>query len=151
MFDYAMEYVGTYDASLDLEIIGPAPSDIRVNYYVTGGEVRGPKLQGKLRPVGGDWLTVRSDGVAVLDVRATIETSDGALIDVVNNAILDLGPDGHAAVLRGELPERAKVRTAPRLRTSSPKYEWVNRAQFVGIGEGKLRENFVTYDLYALR
>ena len=121
MFDYSMEYVGTYDADLTLEIIGSLPSDIRVNYYITGGEVRGSKIQGHLRPVGGDWLTVRADGISVLDVRATIETSDGALIDVVYNGILDLGPDGHAAVLRGELPELAKIRTAQRMRTSSPK------------------------------
>ncbi|MCC2659141.1 MAG: hypothetical protein K0Q76_4249 [Panacagrimonas sp.] len=150
MFDYSLEYIGTYDAALSLEIIGPLPSDIRVNYYITGGEVRGSRIQGRLRPVGGDWLTVRADGVAVLDVRATIETHDGALIDVVYGGILDLGPDGHAAVLRGDLPEIAKIRTAPRLRTASPKYEWVNRTQFVGIGEGKLRENLVTYDVYAL-
>ena len=151
MFDYSMDYIGTYDAALTLEVIGLVPSDIRVNYYITGGEVRGDRIQGKLRQAGGDWLTVRADGVAVLDVRATIETNDGALIDVVYNGILDLGPDGHAAVLRGELPELAKIRTAPRLRTSSPEYEWVNRTQFVGIGEAKLRENFVTYDVYALR
>lgn len=111
------------------------PSDIRVNYYIPGGEVRGTRIQGKLRPVGGDWLTVRADGVAVLDVRATIETVDGSLIDVVYSGILDLGPEGHAAVLRGDLPEHAKIRTAPRLRTTHPKYECVNRTQFVGIGE----------------
>jgi len=38
-------------------------------------------VSGKLRPVGGDWLTIRKHGVAILDVRATIETHDGALID----------------------------------------------------------------------
>ena len=30
--------------------------------------------------MGGDWLTLRSDGVGILDVRATLEADDGALI-----------------------------------------------------------------------
>jgi hypothetical protein len=51
-----------------------------VNLYVTGGKVQGPKVNGKLLPVGGDWLTIRTDGVGILDVRATIETHDAALI-----------------------------------------------------------------------
>ena len=33
-----------------------------------------------LRPVEADWLTIRCDGVVALDVRATIEIHDGALI-----------------------------------------------------------------------
>ena len=47
------------------EMIGPAADGIRANVYVTAGEVSGPKMRGRLRPVGGDWLLLRSDGVAV--------------------------------------------------------------------------------------
>jgi Protein of unknown function (DUF3237) len=49
---------------------------------VTGGTATGPKVFGKFRPVGADWLVVRRDGMAALDVRATMETNDGALINV---------------------------------------------------------------------
>ena len=45
----------------------------RANFYASGGEVTGPKVHGKLHPVGGDWLVVRADGVAILDVRTTPE------------------------------------------------------------------------------
>lgn len=34
------------------EVIGPVPEGIRVNFYNTGGEVSGPRIRGKLRPVG---------------------------------------------------------------------------------------------------
>ena len=82
MYDYSMEHLFSYTATLDsnAEVIGPVPSGLRMNVYVTGGEVSGPRLQGKIRPVGADWLTIRTDGVCILDVRATIETHDGALI-----------------------------------------------------------------------
>lgn len=44
------------------EAIGPVAEGIRVNFYCQGGEVTGPKLQGRCRSVGGDWLTIRTDG-----------------------------------------------------------------------------------------
>ncbi len=69
-----LEHVCSYWATLTPpEVIGPVAEGIRANFYVTSGEVSGPKMQGRLRPVGGDWLLVRTDGVGVLDVRATME------------------------------------------------------------------------------
>ncbi|MEM8563866.1 MAG: DUF3237 family protein, partial [Pseudomonadota bacterium] len=71
MYPYELEHIFSYRASLnpEFEVIGPTPEGLRVNIYVTGGEVTGPKLQGSIRPVGADWLTIRPDGVAVLNVR----------------------------------------------------------------------------------
>ena len=46
-----------------------------------GGEIDGPRLRGRIRPVGSDRLVVRHDGVGVLDLRATFETDNGAVID----------------------------------------------------------------------
>lgn len=150
-FKYEMEHVCTYRATLSApEVIGALPNDIRANFYVTGGEVWGPKLRGKVRAVGGDWLTLRPDGVCVLDVHATLESHDGALIDVRYNGILDLGTDGYAGFLRGDLPAMVKIYAAPLMRTAHPDYAWVNRKQFVNIGEAKLLENHVTYDVYAV-
>jgi Protein of unknown function (DUF3237) len=82
MFAYSLEHICSYCAQLQnpLEVIGPVPEGIRINFYVTSGEVTGPKIRGILRPVGGDWFTIRTDGIGLLDVRATIETHDNALI-----------------------------------------------------------------------
>jgi hypothetical protein len=49
-------------------MIGPLPEGIRAILHVTKGEMTGPKLRGRILPGGGDWLTVRTDGVAILDV-----------------------------------------------------------------------------------
>jgi uncharacterized protein DUF3237 len=69
-----LELIMSYTAKLaDPEVIGATPEGIRVNFYVTGGEVTGPKITGKFRAVGADWLTIRRDGMAILDVRATLE------------------------------------------------------------------------------
>ena len=81
MFDYRLEHIMSYNAKLgEPELIGPGPEGLRVNVYVTEGQVTGPRVSGKLRPVGGDWLTIRRDGIGILDVRVTIETNDKALI-----------------------------------------------------------------------
>src|SRR5205823_2810152 len=79
-----------------------------------------------------------ADGVGILDVRTTIETHDGALIYVAYSGVGDLGPDGHAKFLRGELPAKLPLRTVPRMQTAHPAYEWVNRCQFLSIGEADL-------------
>ena len=78
MFEYRLEHIMSYTVKIaEPEVIGPVPEGLRVNGYILGGEVTCPRVSGKLRPVGGDWLTIRKDGVATLDVRATIETHDG--------------------------------------------------------------------------
>lgn len=153
MIDYEMEHICTYRATLQaaVPVSSPGVGDIRINFYVTGGEVWGPRLKGKVLPIGGDWLTFRTDGMAVLDVRAVLESHDGAHIDVSYNGLIDFGEDGYAKFLKGEIPEIVKIRAAPRMRTAHPDYAWLNRIQCVNIGEGRLRQNEVTYDVYALR
>lgn len=152
MIKYEMEHICTYRATIHPPVVvSPTDGDIRMNFYVSGGEVWGPKLKGKVLPVGADWLTLRKDGVAVLDVRAAFESHDGAHIDVTYNGIIDFGAEGHAKFLRGEVPDLIQIRSAPRMRTAHPAYEWLNRVQLINVGEGKLKQNEVTYDVYALR
>src|SRR5689334_10248021 len=95
-FKFELEHRFSFGAPLEsaAEVIGPVPEGIRANVYCKGGDITGPKLKGRCRAVGGDWLTVRTDGVVVLDVRTTLETHDGALIATSYTGIGDLGPDG---------------------------------------------------------
>ena len=149
--DYRLEYIFSYTARVRLppEVIGPTPDGIRVNFYLTGGEVDGPKLKGSFAPVGADWLLIRRDGVAILDVRATIETQDGALIYLPYSGVCDLGPEGYDRFLNGTLPERATLRGVPRFHTSHPSYQWLNRVQCLNVGEVNLTAGVVQYDVYA--
>ncbi len=128
MNDYELEYICSYAGSpaSPAEIIGAVPEGLRVNFYSTGGEISGPKIRGKARPVGGDWATVRKDGLAYLDVRTTFETHDGALILVTYQGGAELGEDGYDKFLRGEMPSVVRIRTALRFVTSRCEYLWLN-------------------------
>ncbi|MGH8456879.1 MAG: DUF3237 domain-containing protein [Stenotrophobium sp.] len=153
MFPYQLEHIYSYRAQLVAppEVIGPVPEGIRANFYVAGGEITGPKLRGKLRPVGADWGTIRSDGVLVIDARITLETDDGALVYMHYNGLGDLGADGHEQFLAGKLPPRFTLRTAPVFRTAHPKYQWLHRLFCIGVGEADLEKFTASYDVYAVR
>ena len=149
MFAHSLEHICSYSARLQNppEVIGPGPEGIRVNFYVTSGELTGPKIRGILRPVGGDWFTIRTDGIGFLDVRATIETHDHALIFVAYTGVGDLGEDGYHKFLVSRVP----LRVVPRFQTTHPTYQWLNRLQCVNIGEADLERFEVRYDVYAIR
>jgi len=152
MFDYSMAHIFSYEAWLtEPEIIGPVSEGIRANFYVTGGRFHGEGLQGKLRAVGADWLTIRRDGVGVLDVRTTLETEDGSLIYMTYSGITDLGEEGYDDFLGGQVPTRMALRTVPRFQTSAPAYAWLNRIQAFSVGEANLETSTVSYDVYAAR
>jgi len=152
MIEYKLEHIFSYTGTLaSPEVIGPMPEGIRVNFYSTGGQITGPRIHGKLRPVGGDWVTVRKDGVALLDVRTTFETDDGALILVTYQGMVDFGDDGHDKFLRGDLPPAVQIRISPRFITSHPEYLWLNRLHCLGVGEYRAASSEAKYDVYAVR
>jgi hypothetical protein len=138
----------TVQLEKDPEIIAPLPEGIRINAYIAGGQVEGPRLRAKIRPVGGDWITLRRDGIGEMEVRATAETEDGALIYVTYGGVIDFGEDGYEKALRGEIPERLPIRAAPRYRTPDPRYAWLNRLQLLAIGEADLLSSEVRIDIY---
>jgi len=152
MFSYNLEHIFSYTATLNPpERIGPVPEGIKANFYVTGGKVEGPKLNGKVLPVGGDWLTIRTDGVGILDVRATIETHDAALIYTAYLGVMDLGKDGYQKVLQQDVPAVIHLQSAPRYYTAHPEYQWLNRIQCVGVGQANMAKLEVSFDIYAIR
>ena len=153
MIDYKLEHIFSYTGSLvsPAEIIGPSPEGIRVNFYSSGGEIQGPAIRGKVRPVGGDWVTVRKDGIAVMTSgqRSSWRMAHKSL--VTYPGIIDFGTDGYDKFLRGEMPSQIRMRTSPRFSTSNPQYEWLNRLHCIGIGEYEAAVNTATYDVYAVR
>jgi len=153
MYDYEIEHICSYSAQLNtnLEMLGAVPAGIRLNAFVDHGEVTGPKLHGKFRKGGGDWATIRTDGILYLDVRGTLETDDGALIYITYNGVGDMGEDGYEKFQRGENPGIVQLRTAPMMQSSHPDYLWVNRLQFIEVGEVDFSTLIVSYDVYALK
>lgn len=151
MFDYRLEHIMSFVAKLGRrEPIGPVAEGLRVNVEITGGEVTGPKVTGKLTSLGGDWITIRRDGIAMLDVRATIQTSDAALIYLTYQGISDLGEHGYDQFATAAR-QGAALRVWPRFQTAHPNYLWLNRLHCVGVGQSFPDKSEVAYDIYAVR
>src|SRR3954453_15025381 len=103
--DIQLQHICSYWATLSPpELTGPLAEGLRVNVYVTDGEVFGPKMRGRFRRVGGDWLSLRPDGIGTLDVRATMELEDGALVYTTYGGVAELGSDGYQRFLEGNPP-----------------------------------------------
>lgn len=135
------------------EFIGPTPAGFRLNSFIDHGEVAGPRLRGMIRAQGcGDWVVVRPDDIADVDVRLTIETHDGALIYMTYGGVGLLGKGGADRMRRGDRPGPViPVRIAARMTTASRPYAWVNGIQFVGVGATTLgAPTRIEYDVYAL-
>jgi hypothetical protein len=150
---FSLDYLYTaYVPLKDPELIGVTPEGIMVNWYwyPAEGVIKGPKLNGKVRRIGGDWMTIRRDGIGLMDVKAVIETQDGALILVNYSGYFDLGRNGYEDFLAHCWPERAPTRTAPRFHTSHANYIWLNRMQATGVGEVRMKELQYVSDVYAL-
>ncbi len=115
------------------QIMPRGPHGTRVFAHVLGGRVEGPKISATVAP-GADWVTVRSDGWAQLDVRLVLTTDDGSVISMEYKGVL--GPDGNP-------------RSAPLFQAASEKFQWLNHVQAIAIGTP--REDGVIYEVYALR
>jgi hypothetical protein len=152
MNEYTLEHVLSFSGIGESapEVIGPVPEGIRVTFYNTGGLVSGPRIHGKVRAAGGDWLTVRRDGMAVVDARLTFETDDGALVLVTYGGLIDFGEAGYDSFALGELPAMARIRTTPRFLTAHASYAWLNRLHCLGIGEYRAATRTASYDVYAV-
>ena len=151
---FSLEYLASMRIPLQKpEIIGPTPDGLRLNWfwYPKEGSVYGPVLNAKVRLLGGDWMTVRRDGIGVMDVRATLQTDDGAMLYVEYPGYFELGEDGYENALAGKWPQKASTRTTPMFHVADPRYLWLNRLPCLGIGEVNLSEYAYEYDIYAVR
>lgn len=151
-YPFRLEYLCRVNASLNQqpEILGETPGGLKVDWYVTGGSVVGPRLNGTVRPEGGDWMTIRRDGIGEVDVRATIDTDDGALIYLTTTGVFELGEDGYRNFITRNWPSTPLVRSSPVFLTAHPRYQWLNRLQCLGVGMVRMGELLVSYDVYAV-
>ena len=117
--------------------LGAVPHGTRIIAPITSGTFEGPRLRGKVLPGGGDWTLSRSDGVLELDLRITLETDDGALINMTSFGLRHGPAEVLAALARGESvdPTKYYFRTAPRFETSAPPYAFLNRLIAIASGD----------------
>ena len=128
--------------------IGAVPHGTRVTAPIASGRFEGPRLRGTVVPASGDWTLLRGDGVLELDLRLTLETDDGALIDMRSFGLRHGPPDVIAALGRGEKvdPSTYYFRTTPRFETGHPKYAFLNRMLAVATGDRRPEGPVYTID-----
>jgi hypothetical protein len=128
--------------------IGAGPRGIRTTAPITSGHFEGPRLRGKVLPGGGDWTVLRPDGVLELDLRITLETDDGALIQLTSFGLRHGPPEVIAALARGETVDPASYyfRTTPRFETGAPRYAFLNRLFAVASGDRRPEGPIYTVD-----
>lgn len=144
-----LEYLCTFRAELgDTARLGATPVGERLIADISGGTFEGPRMRGTLKHSGADWAVVGPDGVARLDVRATFETDDGALIYVQYHGLLEMNEAVGAALAKGGDTQigDAYFFSQPRFETSDERYAWLNK--IVTVGEGRFAGGAVEYKVY---
>jgi hypothetical protein len=101
---------------------------------ITGGEVRGAGINGKVCAFGADFQIIRPNELIELEAKYAFETDDGAVVYVENKGIR-FGPlELLQRLKRGEPvdPKLIYFRTVPRFETGSEKYRWLMENLFIG-------------------
>ena len=131
--------------------LGDTPRGRRRIIPITGGSFAGERLSGRVLPGGADWQVIRGDGVAELEARYTLETSDGALIYVRNDGYRHGPPEVLRRIAAGEAvdPTLYYMRATPRFETSDERYAWLNRT--VCVATGARRPASVELDFYEVK
>lgn len=93
----------------------------------------------QLAQPSGDWAVVSPDGTLNVDVRATLETDDGATIFVRYEGRSDYTQAGRAPII-----------VAPLFETNDPKYAWLNKVQAIAKGRSTGMSELV-YEVYEVR
>jgi len=127
---------------VDLELgplitVGDGPAGMRNIAEIAAMTLNGDRLAGTmLGHTAADWLTV-SAGVATIDVRATIQTVDGAVVYVQYRGRTDASRGIGAA----------PIYVTPLFETGDERYAWLNHV--VAVGRGLLQES--SYEWFEIR
>jgi hypothetical protein len=147
-----LDFLASATISMDKPVyIGETPEGVCLDFFALDGTLIGPKVNGRVLPRSSDHLFVRRDGIGVIRVRAMVATDDGAMLEVEYTGSVEFGPDGYARALANNLPSRAPLAICPRVLTGHPKYLWLNRLQFFGVGEALVDKLLLRYDCFFVR
>jgi hypothetical protein len=103
---------------------------------ITGGELCGDGMRGKIREGGADYQIIRPSGLTELEAKYAVEMDDGAIVYVENIGIRFGPKDALDRLRRGETVDPGLIyfRSTPRFETGAAKYRWLMENLFVGVG-----------------
>lgn len=133
----ALEHVADLTVFVAAPIeIGDTGAGLRRLIPITGGEIVGPAMRGKVLSGGADFQLVRPDHVAELDARYALELDDGTRVFVANRALRRASPEITGKLVRGEPVDPALVyfRCSPAFEVAAGRWRWLAESFFVGTG-----------------
>ncbi len=145
---FVMELIVGYDRA---QRFGKTPLGERAAFPVDGGTFEGARLRGTVNAGGADWITIRSDGVMMIDVRLTLTTHDNALIGMTYTGLARArDPQANARFRNRELLsyEETYLHTTPRFETGDPRYSWLN--EIIAVTNGVRSATGGTYHVFAI-
>src|SRR5262249_37040457 len=92
-------FLGSLRAVLRAEVVGAMSDGLRINWHVTEGTFMGPGFDAVVLPGAADWMHIRQDGIAIVNVQACFETREHVRVYGSYGGVFDLGPDGYARAL----------------------------------------------------
>jgi hypothetical protein len=146
-----------FDLEINLntaQVIGPVLTGTRIIFPFKDGFVKSDKINGKILACSGEWGLVLNSTTFKIDVRATVETDDGALIYITYSGYNHTDEKKFAMISAGKVNELSPsdyyFRTNVSFETSSPQHNWLNYT--VAIGVGRFPEpGKVAYRIYAIK
>ena len=116
--------------------IGSTPNGFRRIGFVTGGEIAGERIRGRVLNDANDWQVRRHDGSVALDVRLAFETDRGALVTMAYRGLRHGPIEVIDRLERGETvdPTSYYFRIAPTFETGDADLRWLNGVLAIGIG-----------------
>lgn len=136
--EFAFSIFATIDGALT---VGPTSTGQIRAIPITGGEVVGEGISGRVIPGGADWQRTRSDGVTEIEATYAIELSDKTLVKVVNRGLIVPASAGAPAYFR----------TVIEFNAPDGAWQWLNEAIFLcSAGGVEGRQGTVQVDVYKL-
>ena len=144
-------FLGSLKVVLRKELVGPMSDGLRVNWHITEGTFVGPGHDAVVLPGAADWMHIRPDGIAIVNVRACFETRERVRVYGAYGGVADFGPDGYARALRDEYDRQILAVVTPTYETADPRLEWLNRVQCIGVGRVDMTTLRAEFDIYEVR
>ncbi len=145
-----LEPLLTFSNPITVQAIGQTPFGTRTTYIVGEGQFSGARLRGRILPGGGDWMLEGADGLCRLDVRKTLKTDDGALIDLRYTGLYQISEAVTARLAEGGSCDFGDTlfQVQATFETGDARYAWLNRT--LAVGEARETSDGVVYRLYAV-
>ena len=147
-WDWNAKFLGACTIALEKEMVGDTPEGLRIIWRFKEARFAGPILEGPYLPGAADWMYIRPDGVAIVDVRGCVETPKGARIYTTYGGYLELGRDGYARAQRGEFDPWPPFVCAATYATADKELGWLNRAKCLILGRVDMKALRVESDAY---